>query len=86
MTSEPSLVHLLRNTPVRDLERALRRDGFELRRQTQTGSRVYAHADGRITVLHPHHGSDRLTRKTLASVLAATRWTEADARRLGVLH
>ena len=85
MTTEPSLVHLLRNASVRDLERALRRDGFELRRQTQTGGRVYAHPDGRLTLLHPHRGSDTLTRKTLASVLTATRWTEADARRLGLL-
>ncbi len=70
---------------VRDLERSLLRDGFGLRRQTGTGGRIYAHPDGRQTVIHPHHGSDRLTRKTLASVLAATGWTEDDARRLGLL-
>jgi len=85
MASGPNLVHLLRNTSVRDLERALLRDGFQLRRQTRTGGRFYAHVDGRATVIHPHHGSDRLTRKTLASVLAGTLWTEDDARRLGLL-
>ena len=83
--NESSLTHLLRNTSVRELERALLRDGFELRRQTRTGGRFYAHPDGRMTVIHPHHSSDRLTRKTLASVLGATHWTEDDGRRLGLL-
>ena len=85
MTSDENLAHRLRNVSVRDLERALYRDGFLLHRQSQTGGRFYKHPDGRMTNLHPHHGSDRLTRKTLASVLAATRWTEDDARRLGLL-
>ena len=84
MTRDPGLVHLLRNTSVRDWERALRRDGFLLKRKTGN-SRFYAHPDGRLTDIHYHHGSDTLPRGTLASVLAATRWTEADARRLGLL-
>lgn len=39
----------------------------------QTGSRIYAHPDGRLTVVHYHHGSDTLTSKTLKSVLEAVR-------------
>ena len=79
------LVHLLRNTPVRELVSALRRDGFVLERETRTGGRIYSHADGRLTVIHYHHGSDTLTRRTLRSVLEATRWTVEDVRRLGVI-
>lgn len=76
------LVHLLRNTPVRELVSALRRDGFVLERETRTGGRIYSHPDGRLTVIHYHHGSDTLTRRTLGSVLEATRWTLEDVRRL----
>ncbi|MEK7560522.1 MAG: type II toxin-antitoxin system HicA family toxin [Patescibacteria group bacterium] len=82
MTDLSELVHLLRSTPVRELVNALRRDGFALERETRTGGRIYSHLDGRITVIHYHHGSDTLTRKTLHSVLAATRWTEEDLKRL----
>ena len=78
------LVHLLRNTPVRELMRALERDGFVIQRITRTGGHIYQHQDGRRTVIHYHRGSDTLTRKTLASVLHATEWTEADLRRLGL--
>lgn len=80
----PEILHLLRNTPVRELVSALRRDGFVLERETHTGGRIYSHPDGRITVIHYHHGSDTLTRRTLRSVLEATRWTRGDARRLGL--
>ncbi len=85
MNEESSLVHLLRNVPVSQLIRALERDGFTLRRATRTGARIYAHPDGRLTVVHYHHGSDTLTRKTLKSVLDAVRWDHADATRLGLL-
>jgi predicted RNA binding protein YcfA (HicA-like mRNA interferase family) len=85
MTDLGRLVHLLRSTPVRKLIAALRKDGFSLERQTRTGGRVYSHPDGRITVIHYHRGSDTLTGKTLESVLRATRWTEADLRRLGLI-
>ena len=80
------LVHLLRNTSVRKIIRALRKDGFTLERKTHTGARIYYHPDGRITVIHYHSGSDTLTRKTLQSVLEATRWTEEDVRRLGLVR
>ena len=79
------LVRLLRNTPVRELMRALERDNILLRRTSRTGGHVYTHPDGRMTLIHYHRGSDTLDRKTLASVLRATRWTEDDLHRLGLL-
>ena len=33
------------------------------------------HEDGRLTVVHYHHGSDTLTRKTLKSVLEGSAGT-----------
>jgi len=87
MTDDLSeLVHLLRNTPVRELVSALRRDGFVLERETRTGGRIYSHPDGRLTVVHYHHGSDTLTRRTLRSVLEATHWTLEDIRRLRLVR
>ena len=65
--------------------RALERDGFLLRRTSRTGGHVYAHPDGRMTLIHYHRGSDTLDRKTLASILRATRWAEDDLSRLGLL-
>jgi predicted RNA binding protein YcfA (HicA-like mRNA interferase family) len=85
MVSEPSLLRLLRNTSVRDLERAIMRDGFALKRQSQTGGRVYTHEDGRTVGLHYHHANDRLKRGTLGNVLIALGWTIDDARRLGLI-
>ena len=85
MTDLGRLAHLLRNTPVRDLVRALERDGFVLDRAGPTGARIYRHADGRRTVIHYHHGGDTLTRKTLRSMLRSVKWTEADLHRLGLL-
>ena len=84
MSPPGRLVSKLRNTPVRKLIRALKKDGFSLARATRTGGRIYAHDDGRIVVVHYHHGSDTLTRKTLQSVLAGTGWTEADVESLGL--
>ena len=85
MSEGGELLHLLRNLPVNQLIRALERDGFVLRRSTRTGGRIYAHPDGRLTVVHYHHGSDTLPRRTLKSVLEAIGWTQNDARRLGLL-
>lgn len=86
MTDIGDLVHHLRNTPVRDLVRAVERDGFSLKRETATGARIYSHTDGRLTVIHYHAGSDTLTRKTLRSVLEALQWTEEDLKRLNLLR
>ena len=85
MTNPGRLVHLLRNTSVRELIQALERDGFYLQRTTRTGAFVYRHPDGRNTFIHYHTGGETLARKTLASVLRATLWTEDDLRRLGLI-
>jgi predicted RNA binding protein YcfA (HicA-like mRNA interferase family) len=79
------LVHLLRNTPVRELMRALERGDFILRRTTRTGGHIYTHADGRTVVIHYHRGSDTLTRKTLQRIVESAKWTEEDLNRLGLL-
>ena len=80
--TESALVPLLRNKPVREIIRALTRDGFSLERATRTGGHIYSHPDGRIASIHYHHGSDTLTRGTLGSLLAGTGWTEDDLKRL----
>ncbi len=79
------LAHLVRNTPVRDLIRALERDGFVLDRSGQSGARIYRHPDGWRAVIHCHHGGDTLTRKAARRVLRAVNWTEADLERVGLL-
>ena len=79
------LVHLLRNTPVREIIRALERDGFVRNSRARTGGYRYRHPDGRSLPIHYHTGNESLTRKTLASVLRATEWTEDDLRRLGLV-
>jgi predicted RNA binding protein YcfA (HicA-like mRNA interferase family) len=73
MTDVGKLVHLLRNTPVKNLIRALERAGFDRARSTAAGSLIYKHPDGRLTVVHYHRASDTLTRKTLGRFLEATR-------------
>lgn len=81
------LVHLLRNTPVQEIIHALERDNFYLHRETKTGGRIYLNRDDntKIAVIHYHHRSDTLTRKTLKSVLEGTRWNEADLKRLNLI-
>lgn len=79
------VVHLLRNTPVQKLIKALERDGFSLERTTPTGSHIYKHPHGRMTVVHFHHKSDTLTRKTLRSLVEAVNWTQEDLVRLKLI-
>lgn len=85
MTDSGSLVHLLRNVPVRKLINALERDGFSRKRKTRAGSIIYGHPDGRLVVVHYHRGSDTLPRGTLKSFLAGTGWDEDDLRRLKLI-
>jgi predicted RNA binding protein YcfA (HicA-like mRNA interferase family) len=80
----PHLLQQLRNTPVRELIRALEHDGFTYRRRKGAG-RVYRHTDGRRTVIHYHRSSDTLPIGTLRNVLAGTRWTEDDLRCLRLI-
>ena len=78
------MIEELRNVPVRKLVRALEQDGFMYRR-AKGSQRVYRHPDGRRVVIHYHHGGDTLPIGTLRQIIEATRWTEADFRRLGLL-
>lgn len=80
-----NLLNRLKNTKVCDLVSALERDGFTLRRSTLTGGRIYAHPDGRLTVVHFHKGSETLPIGTLKSIVQAVQWNEADAKRLGLM-
>ncbi|MDP6454017.1 MAG: type II toxin-antitoxin system HicA family toxin [SAR202 cluster bacterium] len=84
MTLPPDLIRRLRNTSVRELVRALERDGFVYRR-TRGSGRVYRHEDGRRAVIHFHRPTDTLPIGTLRSVMAGTQWTQADIERLGLL-
>lgn len=78
------MTHLLRNTPVRELIRALEKDGFVYRKR-KGSQRVYRHADGRRVILHFHHTKDTLPPGTLQSFLTGAQWTEADLKRLGLV-
>ena len=82
--TDRSLMHRVRNTPVRLLIRALEKDGFTYRRRRGAG-RLYRHADGRRVVIHYHKGSETLPMKTLQSILTGAQWTEADVKRLGLV-
>ncbi len=75
----------LKNTPVRELIRALERDGFKYKRR-KGSQRVYRHPDGRRVVIHYHHAKDTLPPGTLKSLLHGTRWDEDDLRRLGLVN
>jgi len=85
MTEIGRLVHRLGNITTREIERALRKDGFTLERETPKGARIYYHDDGRIVVIHYHAGSQTFTRKTLKSVIEGAHRTEADLKRLGLI-
>ncbi|GFP19147.1 hypothetical protein HKBW3S03_00651 [Candidatus Hakubella thermalkaliphila] len=78
------MIGKLKNTPVRELIRALEPDGFPYtwRKGSQ---RVYRHHDGRRVVIHYHHAKDTLPPGTLQSFLQGTRWSEDDLKRLGLI-
>ena len=81
-----NLAHLLRNVPVRDLVRALERDGFEFYPRSRGSGRIYRHPDGRQVLIHYHRGNQTLPIGTLRNVLAGTQWTEEDAKRLRLIR
>ena len=68
-----------------DLDRALKRDGFDLVRQRGSHHR-YVHSDGRrVTVAFTRRG-DTFEIKTLRSIIEIqAKWTEEDLKRLGML-
>jgi predicted RNA binding protein YcfA (HicA-like mRNA interferase family) len=79
------MIPKLKNTPVRELIRALERDGFQYKRR-KGSQRVYRHPDGRRVVIHYHHAKDTLPLGTLKSFLEGTKWNEDDIRRLEIVE
>jgi predicted RNA binding protein YcfA (HicA-like mRNA interferase family) len=79
------MISELKNTPVKELIRALERDGFQYTRR-KGSQRVYRHPDGRRVVIHYHHAKDTLPPGTLKSFLDGTQWDEEDLRRLALLR
>ena len=84
MSVEHPPIGLLRNVPVRDIVRALERDGFQFT-EHQGSQRVYRDPKKRRVVIHYHRAGDPLPPYVLRNLLVATHWTEDDLRRLGVV-
>ena len=78
------MIPKLKNTPVRELIRALERDGFQYKRR-KGSQRVYRHPDGRRVVIHYHHAKNTLPPGTLKSFQDGTKWNEDDIRRLEII-
>ena len=80
------LVHLLRNTPVREII------SYSVSAMVLYETTALEPADSGIGTrmadlepIHYHTGGETLIRKTLASVISATQWTEDYLRRLGLV-
>ena len=78
-------VSKLRNVPVREIVRALERDGFSQSSKSRSSSRGYIHPDGRKVFIHYHRPNDTIPRGTLKNIIDSARWTEDDAKRLGMI-
>jgi len=78
------MMHKLKNTPVRELIRALQQDGFSYTRR-KGSQRVYRQPDGRRVIVHYHHAKDTLPPGTLQSFLDGTKWNEDDLKRLRLI-
>ena len=78
------MISKLKNTPIRDLIRALEKDGFQYTRR-KGSQRVYRHPDGRRVVVHYHHAKDTLPSGTLRSFIQGTKWDEADLKHLNLI-
>jgi len=78
------MISKLKNTPIRDLIRALEKDGFQYTRR-KGSQRVYRHPDGRRVVVHYHHTKDTLPPGTLRSFIQGTKWDEADLKHLNLI-
>lgn len=75
----------LRTLTVRELIRALEKDGFELLRQ-KGSHRRYVHPDGRKVTVPYLRPSGSFRPKTLTTIIEKQAlWTESDLRRLGLL-
>ncbi len=75
----------LRSLTARQIVRALRRDGFEMERQTG-GHRQYYHRDGRrVTVSFHRSGATYSVRKLRFMLQEQARWNWDDLLRLGLV-
>ena len=76
----------LRGVTTREVIRALRRDGFLLKRQTGS-HQTYRHLDGRRVTVSFHRSGQTFALETLRSMLQTqAKWTAADLVRLGLLR
>lgn len=75
----------LRSLTAGQVVRALRRDGFELERQTGS-HRQYYHPDGRRVTVSYHRSGSTFSQERLRWMLREqARWTWDDLRRLGLV-
>ncbi len=75
----------LRSLTARQLEQALLREGFVLRRR-HGATRIYRHPDGRRVTLHFHKGGQTFRIGTLKSIIEKQAcWTEEDLKKLKLL-
>jgi len=74
----------LRNHTAREWVRAVEREGFR-RRKTRGSHHIYQHPDRRRVLLVYHNLNETFRPKAIRQILAGTRWTEADLRRLDLL-
>ena len=74
----------LKNATAGDWIRSLQREGFTLRKG-RGSHHVYQHPDGRRVLVVYHNLNDRFGPKTITQLLTATRWTEADLKRLQLI-
>ena len=78
------MIYELKNKPVRQLIRALEKDGFQYKKR-KGSQRVYRHSDGRRVVIHYHHSKDTLPLGTLKSFIDGTKWSVNDLKRLKLI-
>ena len=72
-----------RGITARRLLRALKDDGFTLKR-TRGSHRIYAHPDGRRVVLAYHRLNDTFPLGTLKAMISDAGWNEHDLHRLNL--
>ena len=79
------MTRIPRGITAREFIKALREDGFELKR-TRSSHRLYRHPDRRRVVVAYHHLGDTFPIGTLKDMIADAGWTEADLRRLKIIQ
>ena len=77
----------IRNITAREIETALFRDGFTIKRSTGGHRRYYDAATNRKVSISWHSGGQTFKITTLRSIVEAqAQWTEADLIRLGLIR